>query len=141
MPQYLEFFQNHPLLILAFFAIAGGTIWTTLQSLKGAGARLSPADATRLINSEDAVVLDVRTDGEFNQGHIVNSVHIPHNRLNEQFDKLKKYKARPIITACRNGQQAAGATTALRKQGFEKVYLLGGGITAWQGASLPLTKK
>lgn len=141
MPQYLEFFQNHALLVLAFFATAAGLVWATVQSTRGAGHKLSPADATRLINTEDAVVLDLRSDADFNRGHIVGSVHVPHNQLDEQGQKLEKYKSRPVIAACRTGQQSAGAASALRKKGFEKVYLLGGGILAWEGASLPLTKK
>ena len=57
-----------------------------------------------------------------------------------RFSAMASTSSGPIITACRTGQQSAGATAALRKEGFEKVYLLGGGIAAWEGASLPLTK-
>jgi rhodanese-related sulfurtransferase len=98
-------------------------------------------DATHLINREDAVVLDVRSDGEFNQGHIVNAVNIPQKSVQEQLSKLEKYRNRPIITACRTGQIALGVSSTLRKNGFEQVYNLAGGLIAWEGANLPLVKK
>ncbi len=140
MEQFLEFFANHTMLFAALFAIVGALAWTTLGP--GAGARkVTPAAATQMINNADAAVLDVRGEGEFNEGHIVNAIHIPLNFLAERLDKLEKYRNRPIVAACRTGQQAAVACATLRKNGFEKVHSLSGGILAWQDANLPLTKK
>jgi rhodanese-related sulfurtransferase len=136
-----EFFANHPGLVMGFLVIAGMLVWTLIQGAGRGVKKLSPADATQLINREDAVVLDVRTDGEFNQGHIVNAVHVPQKSVPESLGKLEKYRARPIITACRTGQLAATAGNTLRKNGFERVYNLQGGLLAWEGANLPLTKK
>ncbi len=116
-------------------------LWTLWQGASRGLKKLSPMDATQLINHEDAVVLDVRSDGEFKQGHIINAVNIPQKTLEEQLSKLEKYRDRPIITACRNGQIALGVGNRLRKQGFEKVYNLAGGLMAWEGANLPLVKK
>jgi len=141
MARLLEFASNHPALVLAFFVILGMLIWTLFQTASRGVKKLSPSDATLLINREDAVVLDVRSDGEFHQGHIVNSVHIPQRSLPEQIEKLEKFRDRPIITTCRTGQVAASVGNTLRKHGFEKVYNLQGGILAWEGANLPLTKK
>ena len=87
------------------------------------------------------MVLDVRSDGEFNQGHIVNALNIPQKSIQEQLSKLNKYRDRPIIMACRNGQIASGVGSTLRKNGFEQVYNLAGGLVAWEGANLPLVKK
>ncbi len=98
-------------------------------------------DATQLINREDAVVVDVRTDGEFSQGHIVNAVNIPQKSVEEQLTKLNKYRNKPIIMACRTGQVASGVGSKLRKNGFEQVYNLAGGLAAWESANLPLVKK
>jgi len=141
MQRLPEFFANHSSLVLAFVVILGLLIWTLWQSASRGLKKLSPMDATQLINREDAVVLDVRTDGEFKQGHIVNAVNIPQKSIEEQISKLEKYRNRPIITACRNGQTAVGAGNQLRKHGFEQVYNLAGGLTAWEGANLPLVKK
>ena len=136
-----EFFSNHPELCLAFIAILGGIVWTFFQGLSRGVRKLSPSDATRLINHEDAVIIDVRSDGEFRQGHIVNALNIPESQLAERLGKLNKYRGRPIITTCRTGQVSVKAGGKLVAGGFEKVYTLNGGILAWEGASLPLTKK
>jgi len=53
---------------------------------------------TRLINSNDAVVLDVRADAEYRKGHIVNAINIPQGQLQTELKSLDKYKERPIIT-------------------------------------------
>lgn len=141
MQRFPEFISNHSSLVLAFVVILGALLWTLWQSIGGGMKKLSPMDATQLINREDAVVLDVRSDGEFNQGHIVNSVNIPQKSVQEQLSKLEKYRGRPIITACRTGQIAQGVGNVLRKNGFDQVYNLAGGLVAWEGANLPLVKK
>ncbi len=139
MAQILEFATNHLFLVGAFAAISGMLIFTTIQ---GSGvAKVGVAEATRLINHDDGLVLDVRTDAEYNGGHIIGSVHVPLNQLKTQIAKLEKHKARPIIATCRTGQRSAGACGILAKDGFEKVYNLRGGIMAWQDSNLPLTKK
>ena len=136
-----EFFSNHPGLCMAFIAILAGIAWTFFQGSARGVRRLSPTDATRLINQEDAVIIDVRSDGEFRQGHIVNAVNIPESQFADRLGKLHKYRGRPVITMCRTGQISAKAGSRLVADGFEKVYSLNGGILAWEGASLPLTKK
>jgi len=126
---------------MAFLVILGTLFWTLWQSMGRGLKKLSPMDATQLINREDAVVVDVRTDGEFSQGHIVNAVNIPQKSVEEQLTKLNKYRNKPIIMACRTGQVASGVGSKLRKNGFEQVYNLAGGLAAWEGANLPLVKK
>jgi len=141
MERLPEFFSNHTSLAMAFVVILGTLLWTLWQGLGRGLKKLSPMDATQLINREDAVVVDVRTDGEFNQGHIVNAVNIPQKSIEEQLTKLNKYRNKPIIMACRTGQVAPGVGSTLRKNGFEQVYNLAGGLVAWEGANLPLVKK
>ena len=136
-----EFFSNNPALCMAFIAILGAIAWTFFQGSSRGVRKLSPSDATRLINHEDAVIIDLRSDGEFRQGHIVNALNIPESQLSDRLGKLNKYRARPIITACRTGQISVKASGKLVADGFEKVYTLNGGILAWEGASLPLTRK
>lgn len=100
-----------------------------------------PSEAVALINRQNAVVLDVRTDDEYKQGHIVNSVHIPVGMLPHRMTELQKHKAHPLVVICRSGNRSNQACALLRKQGFDAVYGLAGGIVAWQNANLPLEKK
>lgn len=137
----LEFFSNHPGLVMAFFVILGALIWTLFQGRSHGIKKVNPSDATRLINSEEAIVLDVRNDSEFRQGHILNSIHIPQGYLNDQMQKIEKHRDRPIITACKTGNDAPRVGGMLAKRGFQKVYSLNGGIAAWEAANLPLVKR
>ncbi len=136
----LEFFSNHPGLSMAFLLILGALLWTLVQGRSHGVRKVNPSDATRLINSDDALVLDVRSDIEYKQGHIINSVHIPQSYLNDQIQKLEKHRERPIIMACKAGSDSARVGAMLLKRGFSKVYSLNGGIAAWEAANLPLVK-
>ena len=139
MNQLLEFMGNHAVLFGVFFAMLGALVWTVIGS--AGSQKITPAAATRLINDDQALVLDVRGDGEFGEGHIVNALHIPLGFLTERLDKLEKYRSRTIIPVCRTGQQSSLAVSKLKKSGFDNVRSMSGGILAWQDANLPLTKK
>lgn len=141
MDRLQEFFLNHQLLFMAFIAVAGALVWTFFQGRAKGVRNIDPASATRLINQEDALILDVRPEAEFRQGHIVNAINLPANGLDSRIDTLNKYRKRPIVAVCRSGQSSIKAASSLVAKGFDNVYSLSGGILAWEGASLPLTKK
>ena len=138
MSQIVEFMTNHPELFLAFFGVAGALVWTTMQT-RG-GGRLTPNEVTRLMSDEDVVVLDVRGDADYRAGHIINSLHIPREQIEHQLNRLNRHRTSPVITVCRSGTESAGVAKMLRTNGFEKVFNLSGGLTAWESANLPLTK-
>lgn len=141
MAQLGEFVANHWVLVSALVVIVVLIVVIELKRKVLGFADIKPQEAVRLINHEDAVVLDVRDDKEYRSGHILNAVHIPLGLLEERLQELEAHKNKPVVVYCRTGQHSAQAGVILRKQGFERVYKLGGGILAWQGADLPLTKK
>lgn len=96
--------------------------------------------ALQLINHKNAHVLDVREEGEYKLGHILNSTLIPLGKLNERIGELEKYKEQPIVVVCRSGNRSGTACAMLGKRGFTQAYNLAGGVTAWQKANLPLEK-
>jgi len=96
--------------------------------------------ALQLINHKNALVLDVRDDGEYKAGHILNSTQIPLGKLKERIDELEKYREQPVVAVCRSGLRSGSACMLLGKHGFTQVYNLTGGITAWQKSNLPLKK-
>lgn len=140
MNEYIEFTNAHPLLVGSFFAILTLLVFNLFGSRFRGYNVASPADATTLINRNDAIVLDVRSDKEFNEGHIINSIHIPQASVKDRLSEIEKYKHKPIIVSCRNGQRSAPICGQLKKQGFDHIYNLAGGLTAWQNANFPLTK-
>ena len=141
MNQYIEFATNHLYLTTAFIVLTLLLIYSFIGGrLRGFGA-VAPTEAIRLINRENAVILDVREENEFLNGHVVNSIHIPLNFLKDRLGDLEKHKGKPIIVNCRSGQRSASACALLKKQGFEQIYNLQGGVVAWQHDNLPLVKK
>lgn len=102
---------------------------------------LRPMGAVQKMNSQDALILDVRSDEEYKIGHITHSIHIPVDKLLSRIVELDKYKNKPIIIGCRSGNRSAQAGAILHKNGFGELYNLLGGMVAWQSANLPLTSK
>ena len=124
----------------ALAVVSGG--WLLVETLRSRGDKssISPVEATLLINREDAVVIDVRDQGEYAQGHIPNARHLPLGDIARRSGELEKFKSRPIVVSDRTGARAASVTGVLRKNGFGEAVALRGGVTAWQQANLPLEK-
>lgn len=141
MEQLLTFISNHwdlfTALVIIIALLFGSTFINAIRGIDQVG----PADATHLINHQDAIVLDVREDKEFTGGHIINSIHIPMGNVQSRISELEKHKSQPVIVSCRSGARSNSVCGMLKKNGFENVSNLKGGIMAWQNASLPLKKK
>ena len=137
--QLSEFAVNHLLLVSTFVALLAILTGTELRHRFGKVRDIAPGEATRLINHENAVLVDMRNDKDYRDGHIVNAVQVPADK-NEAAGKLDKYRDRPLIVCCRSGNQSLGLCTVLSKKGFASVYNMKGGLHAWQQAGLPLSK-
>ncbi|NNG12815.1 MAG: rhodanese-like domain-containing protein [Halobacteria archaeon] len=137
--QLSEFVTNHPLLVMAFVVLLAILIGGELKRRISGVQQITPGEATRLLNHENAIMVDVRGDKEFRDGHVVNAVHLP-VKDRDIDNRLDKYRDRPLIVYCNNGQQSAQLCGKLRKQGFESVYNLKGGVLAWQRSELPLAR-
>jgi rhodanese-related sulfurtransferase len=137
--QLIEFAGNHTLLVLALFAILVMLIGTEIQQRLSQVKAVSPGEATRLLNHDNAIMIDMRSDKDYRDGHIVNAVNVPDGK-GEIPATLSKHLERPVIVYCQRGQQSTAICNRLSKQGFESVYNLQGGVLAWQKADLPLTK-
>jgi len=135
----MEFVQHN--LMWVALALISGTMLLWPRLTGGNGKGLSPAQATLLMNREDAVVVDVRETGEWNSGHIAGARHIALAQLEKRLSELDKFKQRPLVVCCASGNRSTSACATLRKAGFEKVFNLTGGVSAWIGAGLPVTTK
>lgn len=103
------------------------------------GLPVSPNELTALVNSDKAVVLDIRPTAEFKTGHLVDAVNIPYERIKTDLATLEKYKSKTIIIVDKMGQYSGVVGRQLAKEGFD-VRRLSGGISEWQSQSLPLVK-
>ena len=135
----MEFLQQN--MIWVALAVTSGAMLLWPMVAGGGAANLTPAEATLLMNREDALVLDVRETGEWSSGHITGARHITLGQLDKRLSELDKFKEKPIIVVCATGNRSSSACGQLKKHGFDKVYSLGGGVSSWIEANLPLTTK
>jgi rhodanese-related sulfurtransferase len=140
MQQVIEFAGNHTMLVAAFVIVLGILISTEISRMTRGFDDISPSDATRLLNHQTAIMVDIRTAAENRDGHIINSKHIPTTELKTRLSELEKHKQDHVIAYCRSGSRSVAACKILKSEGFENVYNLGGGIMAWESANLPVTK-
>jgi rhodanese-related sulfurtransferase len=135
-----EFIGNHPLISMGFVAVTMAFIINELSRFTRGFKLVSPAQVTQLINRENALVVDVSPQNDFDKGHIVGSKHVAMSQFDPENKMLAKARELPVVVVCSNGMQSAQAAKRLVKAGFQKVSQLDGGVAAWQGADLPLTR-
>ena len=89
----------------------------------------TPALARRLVRDEGALLLDVRTDSEFEAGHVEGAKLIPHDQVAARVDEISELlggdRGKPIVLYCRSGNRTKKARTALEQAGFTQVVDLG----------------
>lgn len=102
-----------------------------IKNLLGLGPKINYAE----LYKSGAVILDVRTKGEYSGGNIKGSMNIPVDALSGQLHKFKD-KSKPIITCCASGMRSAAAKRILISKGFSEVH--NGG--SWHGLQNKLVK-
>lgn len=122
-----------------WIAIAAVLIIATLSASCYAqsnnGFDYSIEEALNLWQNKEAIIIDVRTQGEYAEGHIPGVANIPLDQLEKRTDEIPKDQK--VLLICRSGNRSAKGTTLLRNSGFDNVFNITGGMLAWQG---PVTK-
>jgi rhodanese-related sulfurtransferase len=98
-------------------------------------------EALRLINDQEAWVVDIRDSGEYKSGHIPQARNMPSATLKDRIGELAKAGDKPVIIYCRSGGGSQAACALLKKNGIANVRSLSGGLNAWQDANLPINRK
>lgn len=137
MGRLFEFIGNNVILVSTFVILL--MLFVRNEIARG-GKSVSPQQLVHMMNRDEAVVLDLRERKEFTEGHIIDAINIPQASLDSRINELEPYRERPVIVACKMGQQASAAGNILRKAGFSNVMRLSGGMTEWRGNNLPLVK-
>lgn len=99
---------------------------------------ISPHEALQMQTQNQAVIIDVRENDEWNAGHIAGAIHIPLGEISNHLPELSKYQNSPVIMQCRSGARSAKAADILAKAGFTNVHNLAGGLNAWQKEQLTI---
>lgn len=126
--------------LLSIFLITIFVISCSGEQTQSSRTTLPPTDFAGKIRAlPTAVLLDVRTPGEYSGGHLQNALNIDWNSdsFDQQISSLDKSK--PVLVYCRSGSRSAAAASRMRSAGFKEVYELQGGIMKWTSAGLPVT--
>ena len=116
----MEFIQNN-IITIAIAIISG--VMLVWPSFRRGGKIINPPEATLLINREEALVVDVRTSGEFAGGAAPGSLNIPLDQLPHRLDELPK--DRPLVLCCATGARSQYAKLFLERSGFPEVHNAG----------------
>lgn len=128
MPMTPSRFLHAPLLLTALLVCACGS---------------SPAMprqelARRIADQSAPFVLDVRSESEYESGHVPGAVNIPFLSVGDRIAELGLEKDEPIVVTCAHGPRAGWAARALRNAGYTDVVYLDGHMSAWTEAGLPM---
>ncbi len=132
MDRYLEFILNHYILSLALAVVTYLLIQELFDTAFKKFGNVSPLLAVAKMNDTDTLVIDVRDEPDFIQGHIEQAINMPLGKLPERLASLEEHKNKPILIACQTGTRSASAGKVLTKAGFEQVFVITGGMQAWQ---------
>ena len=136
----LEFVTRNWPIALVFVVSGALLLWPLVQRRLAPARDIGTLDATRLLNKENPLVLDVREPAEFAGGRLPNAMHIPLSQLKDRAGEIAKHAARPVIVYCDRGVRGGAAVAALTRIGFTHVQSLRGGFRAWKDAGLPIAK-
>jgi len=120
------------LLLVLFYVFA-------MNERKRGGTLVNHHQLVSLVNSEDAVVVDLREKKERKTGYIVDSVTVPFSMFDRKVSELEVHKEKPLILVDKMGQHTGSVGVKMKKMGFN-IYRLDGGMLEWKNANLPVIK-
>lgn len=136
---------------LLYVLIAVGLVSCDAQSAgsKSAISKVEPIardlqvqDFKKLYDSKSgSILLDVRTPSETAEGIIANAIEADISSAAFEKEISELDKSNPVFVYCRSGARSGRAMSIMKRQGFQEVYNLSGGIGAWQQAGLAIENK
>ena len=135
-----EFLGHHPFLALALVGLIAAIIGNEIMRRFRGFKELTPGALTLLINRESPLLVDVSSIADFEKGHIAGARHVAMSQFDPENKDLAKVRELPVALVCKTGATSAQAAARLVKAGFAKVFVLGGGMTAWREAALPTAR-
>src|SRR5256885_616843 len=123
---------------IAIFRKAMPSYRKLLQQVRAEISELDAERARELIDGGEPVVVDVREQDEWDEGHIPGAVHIPRGHLEARIERAAQDPSRPVLVYCSAGNRSAFAAKTLEEMGYEDVASLAGGVTAWKRNGLPI---
>ena len=136
----MSFIQSNWLLILVMIVSGAMLVWPLVQNQFSPSKVIGNLELTRLINSANALLVDLRETRDYEGGRLPKAVHIPLSQLESRGSELARHVGRPIVTYVMRGDRGRMAGNVLARLGFKDIYTLNGGYLAWKDAGLPVEK-
>jgi rhodanese-related sulfurtransferase len=136
----MSFLEKNWAIVLIMIVSGLMLLWPYVQRLFWPVREVSTHEATRMMNRDNALLLDVREDKALGGARLPNAVHVPLSQLAARVNELAKWSSRPVIVYCELGKGGRAAVSLLSRNGFADVHLLQGGFRAWKDAGLPVQK-
>ena len=124
-----HYYLSVPLLVVIFLFL--------ISNSKKGGKKVSCRTLISLSNQDKALIIDVRDSSSFDTGHITASKNIPSKDLARRSNEINNNE-KFIVLVCESGNISKNAGETLKKEGFENVCTLKGGINEWKMCNLPL---
>ena len=128
--------------LILITAVLLTTVYFMNSSNSSGISNISAKTAHDMIENDDdypdLIVLDVRTTGEFEGGHIEGAINIPSGELEGRIAELSQYKDVEIIVHCASGHRSASSVGILVDGGFTKIYNMENGLSEWIDEGYPI---
>ena len=111
------------LILLMSFDALSAELWSVAQLQKAISK-----------SGHKPVLLDVRTQSEYNDGHIQDAINIPHDQLLKEPQLVSAYKDSQVVVFCRSGVRAGKVIEMLEGLGFKEIFDIDGDMLAWNEA-------
>lgn len=138
MEKLPEFFSNHTLWFLALGVVIGLIIINEWRIRTRGFVSISSGELVQKMN-QGAKVLDIRGESVYKDGHILNAIHMPADKVSGAVKQLSD-KDQEIVVLCQTGVSCTRVANVLVKDGYSKVSMLRGGMQAWISDKMPTTK-
>ena len=101
-------------------------------------SEISPAEARQEVDRGETVLIDVREEGDWQQGHARGAKHLSRGVIELEIEEQIPDPKTPIICYCGGGSRSALVAESLQKMGYENVRSMAGGLRAWKDEGLPI---
>jgi sulfur-carrier protein adenylyltransferase/sulfurtransferase len=109
-----------------------------LQQVRDEIAEVDAGSARELIDARDPLIVDVREQDEWDEGHIPAAIHIPRGFLESRIERAAPDSTGQVLLYCSAGNRSAFAAKTLAELGYEDVASLAGGFTDWKRNGFPV---
>jgi rhodanese-related sulfurtransferase len=139
MHRVLEFIAHHPLLATATGVLLAVILVYEMRVRAEGRSAVSPQELIQLMN-QGALLLDLRTQEQYQAGHLAGARQMDSALILKAADTLKKHKEKAVVVYDESGALGGPAVRQLIAQGFTRVFTLRGGLAAWRADNLPVSR-